>query len=200
MKPFEVNRVEGVLHDLKPVAWHDRVANIAGHAFHNQQIPTRQKRGWTGAHVGEDETAEFLNRGPGSECDPGTCSTVPPWFPTAALCSAPSHRKANHDTRSADLSPRAPRTPCRLIGAGSVPPRGRAFRCGRDTGQATRRGASRPSYQRSGSANSPKWGPVVPAHQLAHRRTGANPRHSFIFFYSEHLLLLRDSINIQCSD
>ena len=62
MQPFDVHRVEGVLHDLQPIAGDHRRADIAQHAVAHEQFPARQQRRGLWAEVSENQPAKFFYR------------------------------------------------------------------------------------------------------------------------------------------
>jgi len=61
MQPFDVYRVEGVLHDLQPIAGDHRRADVAQHAVAHEQFPARQKRRGLWTEVSENQPAKFFD-------------------------------------------------------------------------------------------------------------------------------------------
>jgi hypothetical protein len=61
VQPFEVVGIDTVLHDLKPVAGQDRLADIAQAIFPHEEVISGQKGSRFGAKVGENEPTELLH-------------------------------------------------------------------------------------------------------------------------------------------
>ena len=62
MEPFNMHRVERVLHDLKPVARNHRCSDVAQDAVADKEIPARQERHGFRAQVSKDQPSQLLNR------------------------------------------------------------------------------------------------------------------------------------------
>ena len=56
-----MDRVEGVLHDLEPVARHLGVADVAGHAVYQEQVPRWQHRRRQRTQIAEEHAAHLLD-------------------------------------------------------------------------------------------------------------------------------------------
>src|SRR4029077_15415739 len=61
MESLDVNRIERIFHDLKPVTGDRRRADIAQDSVTHKQIQARQERRRRRAQVREDQPAELLN-------------------------------------------------------------------------------------------------------------------------------------------
>ena len=63
VQPFGVDRIERVLHDLQPVARHERAAEHADGAFGDEAVDARQQRLALGrAQIGPEHAAHLLDR------------------------------------------------------------------------------------------------------------------------------------------
>src|SRR5258706_7619412 len=60
MKPFEMDGVDAVLHDLKPVAGHQGTADVPEATGPREDVVARQERRGFGPEVGPDEASELL--------------------------------------------------------------------------------------------------------------------------------------------